>query len=410
VATLLTQPEPTKFPALSSPARRTAKKRVRIIKKIRTASGFWKFISLDRIGNRYVWDKRPGHYFLEWWDGKSRRREQAGDIPTEVLDARRRKENELLGELLTQGRIPPPIEEVTATKIADAIEMFVGHVKAHSPGKPETVRRYKQVLDHFEAVLGEKKYVEAITRADIDDYKIKRSAEDSKKTKRPATPRTVNFEVSTLRTFFYYLINERGIPMKNPCARFKALKDEKKKAKRKPPTYTQDELDKLFKTCDKLEKTMFATLLLTGLRKRELYYLTWKDVDLKRATIQVSGDSKEGFSPKDYEERQVPIPPDLVTLLRELPRTSEWVFPNPKGGRMNHLLRRLKEIAETAKVEHATLHKFRHTYATRLLEGGCDIVTLQHLMGHSDLETTRQYLNPDDTLKRAAVNRLSLFA
>jgi integrase/recombinase XerD len=408
VATLLTQVESIRSPTVIPSPRRTAKKRVRIIKKIRTASGFWKFISLDRIGNRYVWDKRPGHYFLEWWDGKSRRRELAGQTPSEVLEAQRRKQNELVGELLMQGRAAPSIEEIAATKIADAITMFVEHVKAHSPGKPETVRRYQQVLDHFEDVLGHKKYVEAITRADIDDYKIKRSVQDSERTKRPATPRTVNFEVSTLRTFFYYLINERGVPMKNPCARFKALKDEKKKANRKPPTYSQDDINKLFAACDEFEKTILATLMLTGLRKRELYYLTWKDVDLKRATIRVTGEGKEGFSPKDYEERPVPIPPDLVALLKKLPRTAEWVFPNPTGGRMNHLLRRLKAVAETAKVEHATLHKFRHTYATRLLEQGCDIVTLQNLMGHSDLDTTRQYLNPDDTLKRAAVNRLTL--
>ncbi len=49
-----------------------------------------------------------------------------------------------------------------------------------------------------------------------------------------------------------------------------------------------------------------------------------------------------------------------------------------------------------------------HTYATRLLESGCDIVTVQKLMGHSDIETTQQYLNPDETLKRNAVNRLSI--
>lgn len=104
----------------------------------------------------------------------------------------------------------------------------------------------------------------------------------------------------------------------------------------------------------------------------------------------------------------IPIPPDLVDLLKKLPRRSEWVFATPKGGQLNHLLRRLKEIAEDAKVENATLPKFRHTYATRLLEQGCDVVTLQHLMGHSDLETTRQYLSPDEGLKRKAVNRLSL--
>jgi hypothetical protein len=55
-----------------------------------------------------------------------------------------------------------------------------------------------------------------------------------------------------------------------------------------------------------------------------------------------------------------------------------------------------------------THNKFRHTYATRLLESGCDIVTVQKLMGHSDIDTTRQYLDPDEALKRKAVNRLSL--
>ena len=56
----------------------------------------------------------------------------------------------------------------------------------------------------------------------------------------------------------------------------------------------------------------------------------------------------------------------------------------------------------------ATLHKFRYTYATWLLESGSDIVTVQKLLGHSDIDTIRQYLNPDEDLKRQAVNRLSL--
>jgi integrase/recombinase XerD len=387
---------------------RTAKKRVRIIKKVRIAGGLWKFISLDRIGNRYVWDKCPGYYFLEWWEGKKRRRQLAGQTPSQAVEAQRRKRNELLGELLAQGKAPPKLEEGTATQIADAIPMFLGHVKAHSPEKPLTVRRYKEVLEHFERLLGKRKYLEAITRADIDDYKIRRSEESNGRHDRPPKPRTINFEVSTLRTFFYYLINERGIPMANPCARFKPLKDEGEKAQRKPPTYTQAELDRLFAACDSLEKTAFATLLLTGLREQELCYLTWKDVDLKRATIKITGEGKEGFSPKDYEERVIPIPPDLVVLLKRLPRKSEWVFPGAKGGRETHLLRRLKAVAKRASVQQATLHKFRHTYATRLLEKGSDIVTVQHLMGHSDLDTTRQYLSPDDTLKRKAVSRLSL--
>ena len=41
-------------------------KRVRIIKKIRVSSGVWSFVSLPRTETGYVWDSRPGYYFLEW--------------------------------------------------------------------------------------------------------------------------------------------------------------------------------------------------------------------------------------------------------------------------------------------------------------------------------------------------------
>ena len=84
------------------------------------------------------------------------------------------------------------------------------------------------------------------------------------------------------------------------------------------------------------------------------------------------------------------------------------MFPNNKGEREGHLLRRLKQVAKRAGVEGATLHKFRHTYATRLLESGTDIVTVQRLLGHSDLDTTRRHLNPDVERKRAAVQRLGM--
>src|SRR6185312_2538956 len=104
----------------------------------------------------------------------------------------------------------------------------------------------------------------------------------------------------------------------------------------------------------------------------------------------------------------VPLPPELVELLIRLPRTAAGVFPSATGRRQTQLLRRLKEIAAAARVAGATLHKFRHTYATRLLESGCDIITVQRLMGHSDLDTTRQYLDPDKKLKRDAVDRLTV--
>jgi integrase len=137
-------------------------------------------------------------------------------------------------------------------------------------------------------------------------YEAVRTGECSEQHKdRPITPRTINYEIAVLRTFFYFLIRDRNLPIGNPCANFKQLKDPRVKAKRRPPTYSLEELDRIFAACDEREKTTFATLLLTGLREEELCYLTWWDVelgDLDNATLRVSGEGKQGFSPKDYED------------------------------------------------------------------------------------------------------------
>ena len=393
----------------------TAKKSVRIIKKVREGSGAWRFVSLKKAGTRYAWDERPGYYFVEWWEGPKRRRELAGQTPSEALEAQRRKRNELVGEVVLDRKVQTPmIAETPLTPLTDAIQMFLKHVRVHSPDKPRTAQRYTAVLDHATRILGRKFFVEAIGRPDIDDYKTARSAECSEQHPgRRITPRTINYEVAVLRTLFYFLIRERNLPIKNPCANFKELKDPRAKAKRRPPTYRQEELDKIFAACDEHEKAIFQTFLMTGMREEELCFLTWPDVDVRdldNASVKVTGHEKDGFSPKDYEERLIPMPRDLAEVLTPLPRRTTWVFPTKAGNRQTHLLRRLKEIAEAGGVSGATLHKFRHTYATRLLESGCDIVTVQRLMGHSDLDTTRQYLDPDEKLKRNAVNKLSFSA
>lgn len=95
-----------------------AKKQVRIIRKIREASGVWRFISLQRAGSRYVWDDRPGHYFLDWREGRNRKREYAGGTPAEATEAQRRKRNELLGAMISQGKASPAAENESLLTIA----------------------------------------------------------------------------------------------------------------------------------------------------------------------------------------------------------------------------------------------------------------------------------------------------
>lgn len=120
-----------------------------------------------------------------------------------------------LSEMAMGGKQRPSTVQVDEgfTRIPDAVEFFASHIHTHSPAKPRTLERYKEVLSHFERLLGKKKYVEAISRLDIDDYKIARSKESAGKGKvtRCVAASTINFEVTVLRSFFYYLIRERGI-------------------------------------------------------------------------------------------------------------------------------------------------------------------------------------------------------
>src|ERR1700683_4804560 len=67
---------------------------------------------------------------------------------------------------------------------------------------------------------------------------------------------------------------KRNLPVGNPCTNFKELKDPRAKAKRRLPTYKQDELDRIFARCNEREGTIFATLFHTGLWEQELCHLT----------------------------------------------------------------------------------------------------------------------------------------
>lgn len=295
------------------------------------------------------------------------------------------------------------------TPIAFAVEQFLAHVRIHSPDKPKTVERYRAVLEHFQRLLGRRQFVEAITRADIEAYKLARVEEPAgqKGAGRKVRPATVNFEVGVVRRWFNFLRRELGLEIENPCQSFQPLRDAASLGRGRPSVYTNDELERLFAACDERERVVFETLLLTGLRESELTTLTWEDVCLEPGREHVVVRAKPGFTPKDYEQREVPLPASLAEKLRAWPRTSELVFPSRRGERDRHLLRRLQRVAARAGVEGATLHKFRHTYATRLLEQGADVVTVQRLLGHSDLETTQRYLNPDAERKRAAVAQLA---
>jgi hypothetical protein len=173
-------------------------------------AGAWKFVSVKGVQGRYQWDERPGHYF-HWWEGEKRRREFAGATPSQALTAQRRKQMEVVGARVLNGTQSPQgrqsesevsnapaLEPLQQTRISGAVKLFLAHVGTHSPDKPETQRRHAHVMRYFERLLGHRKSMEDVRRADIDEYKTKRRDEKAnvqggRSRRRPSTSSSARF-------------------------------------------------------------------------------------------------------------------------------------------------------------------------------------------------------------------------
>lgn len=142
---------------------------------------------------------------------------------------------------------------------------------------------------------------------------------------------------------------------------------------------------------------------MSGLRKAELEHLEWDDIDFKAGTITVS--PKLDFTPKDHEQRTIEVPDELLTILKELPHRGTTVFANSKGGMYTHSWDDCKAIGDKAKIADSHPHKFRATFATRCLQSGIDLKTVQKLLGHRDIESTMRYLAKAESKKVWALNQ-----
>lgn len=140
---------------------------------------------------------------------------------------------------------------------------------------------------------------------------------------------------------------------------------------------------------------IFQTLLFAGLRRSEVLALRMTDVDLENSTLFV----RRGKGAKD---RVIPLCPTLVCGLERylvervrLSKTCPEFFTSLNrdcGFTVSGLKRVVAQIQEASGVSFH-VHKLRHTFATLMLEGGCDIFSLSKMMGHADIKTTTVYLS-----------------
>jgi integrase len=211
---------------------------------------------------------------------------------------------------------------------------------------------------------------------------------------------TYNVKLSVMRGLFEQLGPEAGI-LKNPFADipYRSLRT----VHRQP--FTETELNAILKHCDEVTRPVVLTGMCTAMRRGDCCKLKWESVDLKNGFISVKT-SKTG------ELAEIPLFPLLRAELENLPRVSEYVFPQAEEMyRTNDhgLTWRFKKALRDAGIqnirvdsEHASqkasvkdFHSLRTTWITMALTAGVPMELVRRVTGHSTVEVVlKHYFRP----------------
>lgn len=215
---------------------------------------------------------------------------------------------------------------------------------------------------------------------------------DEKKDKNSSIDR----KLSSLRGFYQYLANE-GIVSNNVFS----LLNGPKKEKKLPRYFEYNELESLFEACDlsnalgQRDRLILEMLYATGVRVGELVSIKVSDINFSSRTILILGKgNKERIVPYgDYCEEilKLYLKDGYLSLNNQ---NSPYLFLNARGGKLTERgVRYLLEeiIKKTSVQKNISPHMIRHSFATHLLNQGCDLMTVQKLLGHESIKATQIY-------------------
>jgi integrase/recombinase XerD len=213
----------------------------------------------------------------------------------------------------------------------------------------------------------------------------------------PCAPATLQRKIACLRSFYRHLRREQMIDH-DPARELRAPR----MPSRLPEVLSRDEVTALLAQPLGTEpgalrdRALLETMYACGLRASEATGLELSELDLEAGVLRARG--------KGSKERLVPIGSKAVSSLRSYLRRGRprlvglgeetHVFVNQRGKQLSRqgLYKIVQRHARSAGLQdRMSPHTLRHTFATHLLAGGCDLRTLQEMLGHADIATTQIY-------------------
>jgi integrase/recombinase XerD len=300
--------------------------------------------------------------------------------------------------------VAPLADEAAGTPAARVAELtldFLAYLKLERGLSSNTIDAYRADLAQFGEFLG-RRGVDPLRATGQDLAAFVGELASGGEDRRPAAPATLQRKIACLRSFYRHLRREAIIDA-DPTSE---LRPPRSRAKL-PRVLTRDQVNLLLEQPRGLtpvalrDGALLETMYACGLRASEAIALELTHIDLEAGVLVAQG--------KGSKERIVPIGRTAVTRLRRYfdqgrPRLvgledEAHVFVNARGRSLSRqgLYKIVQRHARSAGLDsQMSPHTLRHTFATHLLAGGCDLRSLQEMLGHADIGTTQIYTHLSD--------------
>ena len=279
-------------------------------------------------------------------------------------------------------------------KIDNAIADFINYCIFEKGLTDRTKESYQNDLDIYKDFLYKRKILQISDITDDDIKNFLKERNDQEKTS------TIAHNLTVIKNFHSYLFRQKLV--KNDVSEFI---ERPKLRKSLPKTLSMEDIDKLLDIplntlFDYRNKAMLELMYGTGLRVSEIVNLSTTDIDLTNCLIRIMG--------KGNKEREIPLGEYSIYYLnlyldkrREMLKNNscDKLFLNNHGNGMTRqgFFKNLKQILKSKNLNpEVSPHTLRHSFATHLINHGADLRSIQEMLGHSDISTTKIYTRVSD--------------